>query len=378
LKDRDALDAWAAWKRQVKIDVIDYGSHRMMPQLYRNLLGHGVRDPLLDRLKGVYRYYLYKNQILLNRVSQLLKAFDQAGIPTLALKGVALIQCYYHERGLRPMEDADILVPTAKALESMTLLKKFGWQPVFFDRPETRIAIIHSTPFVNADGQQIDLHWHPFWECFNAHDDSDYWKQATPIKINDAPTLALNPTHELLHTCWHGARWNEVPPIRWVADAMAILEATHSQIDWHELIEKARRHHISLPLRDSLSYLKQLLNAPIPDSVVFELAAIPTSALEQEGYAAMVNPRLPPTTAKIVRLLYLDYLWLRSSTNSHSRFLTFAKFLQAKWNLPSLWQVPVYIPLRFIKRGFRDVFRLNPQPGRPVSSNPGRQQQPIL
>jgi hypothetical protein len=159
---------------------------------------------------------------------------------------------------------------------------------------------------------------------------------------------------------------------------MAILEATHSQIDWHELIDKARRHHISLPLRDSLSYLKQLLNAPIPDSVVFELAAIPTSALEQEGYAAMVNPRLPPTTAKIVRLLYLDYLWLRSSTNSHSRFLTFAKFLQAKWNLPSLWQVPVYIPLRVIKRGFRDVFRLNPQPGRPVSSNPGRQQQPIL
>ena len=359
LKGPDALDAWAEWRRQVNIDVIDYGSHRMMPQLYRNLSQHGVQDPLLDRLKGVYRYYLYKNQILLNRVSKLLKSFDDAGIPTMVLKGVALVQCYYHESGLRPMADADILVPAARVVESMALLKTLGWKSAYFERPETRVAIMHSTPFVNADGHQIDLHWHPFWECFNAHDDSDYWKQATPIKINDAPTSVLSPTHELLHTCWHGARWNEVPPIRWVADAMMILEASHSEIDWKEIIEKARRHHISLPLHDALSYLKQLLNAPIPDSVVADLAAIPTSTLEREGYAVMVQPRLPPTTTRIVRLLYFDYLWLRSSTKSHSRFLTFAKFLQAKWNLQSLWQVPVYIPLRFIKRGFRDVFGLN-------------------
>lgn len=341
----------------------------MMPQLYRNLLRHGVRDPLMDRLKGVYRYYLYKNQILLNRLSQLLKAFEEAGIPTLTLKGVALIHSYYHESALRPMEDADVLVPTAKAFESMALLKKLGWQSRFFAEPETRITIIHSTPFKNDDGHQIDLHWHLFWECFNADDDSDYWKHADQIELNGAPTAVLNPTHQLLHTCWHGARWNEVPPIRWVADAMMILEAAHSEIDWQELVEKARRHHISLPLHDSFRYLKQLLDAPIPDSVVRELAEIPTSTLEQEGYAVMVNPRLAPSTAKIVRLLYFDYLWLRSSTASHSRFMTFAKFLQAKWQLQSLWQVPIYMPLRFLKRGFRDVFRLHPNQEHPITGD---------
>jgi hypothetical protein len=357
LNGRDALDAWAAWRRQVNIDVMDYGSHRMMPQLYRNMVRHGVDDPVLDRLKGVYRYYLYKNKILLNRAAQLIAAFEAAGIPTLALKGVALIQCYYRDGALRPMEDADVLVPTAKALEAMTLMKELGWKSKFFAQPESRVAIIHSTPFVNAENYQIDLHWHPFWEVFNGDEDTDYWQQAIPIKVNDVPTLALNPTHELLHTCWHGARWNEVPPIRWVADAMTILEANKERIDWSTLVEKARRHHISLPLRDSLSYLKQLLDAPVPGNVISELAAIPTTALEQESYAVLVNPRLPPTTGKILRLLYFDYLWLRSSTKSRSTLLTFAKFLQAKWNLQQLWQVPVYIPLRFAKRGFRDLFR---------------------
>lgn len=337
----------------------------MLPQLYRNLVDHGVQDPLLDRMKGVYRYYLYKNQILLNRVSYVLRAFDQAGIPTVVLKGGALIQCYYRESSLRPMEDVDVLVPTAKANESMELLQKLGWESVYFERPETRIAVAHSTPFANADGHQIDLHWHPFWECFNAHENRDYWDRATPVKINDAPTLVLSPTHQLLHTCWHGARWNEVPPIRWIADAITILEATHSQIDWKEFIQKARRHHISLPLLDALRYLKQHLNAPIPDFVVGELAEIPTSTLEQEGYAAMVTPHVHLSTAKIIRLIYFDYLWLRSSSNSHLAFLTFARFVQAKWSLQSLWQVLVYIPLRFVKRLFRDVVRLNAQKDRP-------------
>ena len=68
LQREQALESWNEWRRKVNIDVIDYGSHRMVPQLYRNLQRHGVKDPLMDRLKGVYRYYLYKNEILMHRI----------------------------------------------------------------------------------------------------------------------------------------------------------------------------------------------------------------------------------------------------------------------------------------------------------------------
>jgi hypothetical protein len=212
-----ALAAWNEWRRTVNIDVVDYGSHRMIPQLYRNLQRHGVKDPLMDRLKGVYRYYLYKNEILMHRIGNLLAAFDDAGIKTMVLKGAALIPLYYRESGLRPMLDADVLVHARQAEQAMELLARLRWKPVRCTRPQMNIPIVHSTPFEDDGGRQLDLHWHLFWECFNAKEVDEYWERAVSIKVGGVQTLALSPTDQLLHTCWHGARWNEVPPIRWVA-----------------------------------------------------------------------------------------------------------------------------------------------------------------
>jgi hypothetical protein len=238
LQGEPALQAWNEWLRSVNIDVIDYGSHRLVPQLYRNLQRHGVKDPLMDRLKGVYRYYLYKNEILMHRISALLAAFAEAGITTMVLKGAALIPLYYRETGVRPMLDADVLVHSHQAEQAMEVLSKLQWKPFRFGQPLMRIPIVHSTPFEDSGGRQMDLHWHLFWECFNAGDDEDYWGKAIPIQIGGVKTLALSPTDQLLHTCWHGARWNEVPPIRWVADAMAVLGASAAEIEWASLLKR--------------------------------------------------------------------------------------------------------------------------------------------
>ena len=345
-----ALESWNEWRRSVNIDVIDYGSHRMVPQLYRNLQRHGVKDPLMDRLKGVYRYYLYKNEILMHRIGALLAAFAKAGIETMVLKGAALIQLYYRESGLRPMLDADVLVHARQAEQAMEVLTSLQWQPLRCRQPQMRIPIVHSTPFEDNGGRQVDLHWHLLWECFNASDDDDYWKKAIPIQIGGVQTLALNPTNQLLHTCWHGARWNEVPPIRWVADAMAILGASAAEIDWPSLLKRAQRHHIVLPVRDSLEYLKKTFDAPVPDTLLESMSAVRISKIERENYEITLNPMAPPTTSRILRMLYYDYRWLSSSTSSRIKTLAFAKHLQAKWNIDSVWQVPLYMPMRMARR----------------------------
>lgn len=351
LQGEPALEAWNEWRRKVNIDVIDYGSHRMIPLLYRNMQRHGIKDPLMERMKGVYRYYLYKNELLLHRVGSLLAAFEDAGIKTMVLKGAALIQLYYKESGLRPMLDADVLVHAHQAEQAMEVLSRLQWKPRY-TRPEMRIPIIHSTPFEDAGGRQVDLHWHLFWECFNAGDDDDFWEKAIPIKIGGVQTLALNPTNQLLHTCWHGARWNEVPPIRWVADAMSILAASLDEINWESLLKKAQRHRIVLPVKDSLEYLKKKFDAPVPDTLLKSLSAVRISNMERENYELILNPMAPPTTTKILRMLYYDYRWLSSSTSARFKTLAFAKHLQAKWNIDSLWHVPLYMSMRMIRRVF--------------------------
>jgi hypothetical protein len=356
LQREPALESWNEWRRSVNIDVIDYGSHRMIPQLYRNLQRHGVKDPVMERLKGVYRYYLYKNEILMHRIGTLLAAFEDAGINTMVLKGAALIQLYYRESSLRPMLDADVLVHAQQAEQAMELLTGLRWKSVRHSQPKMRIPIVHSTPFEDGGGRQVDLHWHLFWECFNANDDDDYWENAIPIQIGGVQTLALNPTDQLLHTCWHGARWNEVPPIRWIADAMAILGASAAEIEWPSLLKKAQRHHIVMPVKDSLEYLKKTFDAPVPDTLLKSLSAVRISKIERENYEVALNPMAPPTTTKILRLLYYDYRWLSSSTNSRFKSLAFARHLQAKWDIDRLWQVPLYLTIRMARR----VLRLKP------------------
>ncbi len=350
LQREPALDAWNEWRRSVNLDVIDYGSHRMVPQLYRNLQRHGVKDPVMERLKGVYRYYLYKNEILMHRIGILLAAFEKAGIETMVLKGAALIQLYYRESGLRPMLDADILVHAHQAEQAMEVLAALQWKPLRYLQPTMRIPIVHSTPFEDEAQRQVDLHWHLFWECFNAKDDNDYWEGAVTIKIGDVQTLALSPTDQLLHTCWHGARWNEVPPIRWVADAMVILGASAAEIEWSSLFKKALRHRIILPVKDSLEYLKKKFDVPVPDTLLKSMAAVRISKMERENYEMVLNPMAPPTTGKILRMLYYDYRWLSSSTTSRVKSLVFAKHLQAKWNIDHLWHVPLYMSMRMARR----------------------------
>ena len=349
LQGESALEAWNEWRRSVNIDVIDYGSHRMVPVLYRNLQRHEIKDPLMDRLKGVYRYYLYKNELLMHRIGTLLKAFEGAEIKTMVLKGAALIPLYYRESALRPMLDADVLVHDRQSEQAMELLTRLGWKPRY-SRPQQRIPIIHSTPFEDDGGSQLDLHWHLFWECFNANNVEDYWEDAVVVQVGGVQTLALNPTDQLLHTCWHGVRWNEVPPIRWIADAMAILNASGAQIDWPSLFKKAQRHRIVLPVKDALDYLYRTFNAPVPESLLKSLATVRIPKIEREYYEVTLNPMAPPTTTKILRMLYYDYRWLSSSTSSRFKSLAFARHLQAKWDIDRLWHVPLYGSVRMVRR----------------------------
>ncbi|MGH9960789.1 MAG: hypothetical protein ACREBC_27325, partial [Pyrinomonadaceae bacterium] len=120
--------------------------------------------------------------------------------------------------------------------------------------------------------------------------------------------------------------------------------------DWASLLKKAQKHRLVMPVKDSLEYLKKTFDAPVPDSLLKSLSAVRVSQIERENYEAMLNPLAPPTTTKILRLLYYDYRWLSSSTSSRFKSLAFAKHLQAKWDIERLWQVPLYVSIRMVRR----------------------------
>src|ERR1700722_4215811 len=101
-----AADAFRAWSRGVDLNA-DFGREifRLLPLVYDRMRRLGLDDPLMGRLKGVYRFAWYRTHALLHRTTPVVAALQDAGFDTLMLKGVPLLFTYYQNHALRPMSD---------------------------------------------------------------------------------------------------------------------------------------------------------------------------------------------------------------------------------------------------------------------------------
>lgn len=345
LRGPESVKAWQEWRNTADLDALDFGSHRMLPQLYRNLLDHGVSDPILPTLQSVYRYYWYKNEVLLNRGAVLVKSLHKAGIRTMVLKGAALIPLYYRDVGLRPAQDLDFAVPIRQATPAMTILGEAGWRPLVRS-PQRLLGIRHSTPYRNSQGQVLDLHWRVLYDCWNWTRDEGFWARSVTTMIGDQRAGALDPTDQLFHTCAHGIQWNEVPPIRWIADAMMILRVASAEIDWERFLQLTATHHLSLPIYDGLGYLQRMFQAPVPPEVLEKILRMPVTEIHRLGYRIMTQPIGQPTTGEILRKLRYEYLRLTSGSPIWRKPQLAVKWLQFKWNFESQWHVASRLPYR--------------------------------
>ncbi|HEY1267252.1 MAG TPA: nucleotidyltransferase family protein [Candidatus Binatia bacterium] len=282
----EAHTAWTEWKPAVHGDDLDLASKRMLPLLYRNLRSQNVADPAIDSLKDVYRTHWLTNQILLRHVADILRIFHAAGMQTLILKGAPLTLLYYRDYGVRPMADIDLLVPAAQALQAVAIMTQSGWTradawPELLH--DSYVLSGHAACFVDRAGQQVDLHWHVMPECCDEDADRSFWSAAVPAEIHGVRTLTLNSSDHLLHVCVHGLRWEPVAPFRWVADAMAIINAD-AALDWERLAAQARARRLAWPMKEALRYLRDEFGAPVPEGVLRAIESAPTAWIDRVEY----------------------------------------------------------------------------------------------
>jgi hypothetical protein len=254
----DAISSWLEWKKSADLANLDGGSARLLPLLYQNLSLHGVEEPIMERLKEEYVNTWRDNELLFYEIATLLRLFHEAGVEILLLKGAALSLHFYKDSGLRPMSDVDILVQPQKAEMAIRLLHQAGWKSAY-ESPEVLIPYRHAIEFSNEEGRRLDLHWKALWGEAQEANDDDFWEGSIPIETDGVPTRILNPTDQLLHVCAHGAAWNDLPPLRWVADAAIIMRAENSEIDWERLMKQTRMRRLMLPMSDALGYLRKIL-----------------------------------------------------------------------------------------------------------------------
>ena len=339
LKTDAAVAAWQEWYAQEGLDHLDSGSYRLLPLTHQNLHQLGFQDTILGKLRGVRRRAWCESHYVFRQMSPILGLFQQHGIPTMLLKGAALTLLHYRDFGLRPMRDLDILVPEECAIEAVSLLEAEGWSrktlpavkltDYYFSYP-------HSAEFSRGPKENFDLHWHVLYQATFAGADKPFWDVSVPVDLEGYATRALCPTDQLLHACVHGIGWNNIPPMRWVADAWVVLES--SQIDWARLIRIATDCRVILHLRDGFRYLVRTLNAEIPEEVLQELESAPVTREEELRYQTSQMPEVR-TTKSALRSFYFRYRQTVMGKGLLDQTLGVPLFLQHYWNLDGPWRV---------------------------------------
>ncbi len=258
----------------------DIGTKRLLPMVYDRMRGVGVNEPVMGELKKIYCQSWYKTKAAFHVFSAVLALLEREGINTLLLKGVPLAVSYYGKAALRPMSDLDVLVRPEQAHAAIAVLTGAGWQPRSWSRVE-QIQFRHSMPFANPHGYEIDLHWHVLLEACNEAADAHFWDTAAPMIFENVTTRKLSHGNALLHIVVHGIRWNHEPPIRWIPDALAILNQAPAEIDWPSIVAFSYQHRLSYRLGLGLEYLARRYAAPVPEFVLTALTSRRISVTER-------------------------------------------------------------------------------------------------
>jgi hypothetical protein len=117
----------------------------------------------------------------------------------------------------------------------------------------------------------------------------------------------------LFHTIIHGVEWNPIPSIRWIADAIFLINSVDFIIDWQQLVDMAKKHHLCLRLKTGLQYLNEMFYNLIPPVVMNTVTNLPVSYLEKIEYSCITNnssnKRIKPYSAFCRHLCYFRRLY---------------------------------------------------------------------
>ncbi len=344
----EARAAFRSWRREADLDAeFEIGTYRLLPLAYRNLERLDVEDSFMGRLKGNYRLAWFKSQTLFRDLEPALRAFEQAGIRTMLLKGAPLALAHYAHPALRPMTDVDMLVQPHDARRAVTLMRGQGWT-IHPNASEEALEFRHALPLIAPSGLEIDLHWHPLIESCDGSGDGAFWDGARPLQVGAVAGLRPDSTMTLLHTIVHGVRWSEVPPIRWIADAMTVLRNPVEPIDWERFLAAADALRASHRLRLGCEHLRDGFAAPIPPAIIARLAARPITLIERLENTTILRDadELSRTPLGRLRVLFIDYLRAAKTRGPISFALGFSHYLRFRLRQPGRLAI-----LRDVARG---------------------------
>ncbi len=290
-----ARAAWQELTGRVDLeDLWDAEVYRLLPLVWHHL-GAEVGAEHVDRLKGLYRKSWVQNQHHLRNAADAVTHFGEAGIDVLVLKGLPVALCFLGDLGARPMGDVDLLVRPDQVTAAWRTLEQLGYRsesvrghhPSRWEQEgddDWYLRLRHARGYRRGPLDALDVHSTLSLDFVSADpavaDTTAFWADARPLDLGGVPAQTLSPSHHLFHAIVHGLGSTGEAVLRWVPDALTILQAAADDLDWDAFVAAARRHHCTLLVSEGVGYLVEAWDAEIPETVRAELASGPADRRE--------------------------------------------------------------------------------------------------
>jgi len=248
------------------------GWHGLRPLLHRQLSQAAVervpRHVLVDLWAG-YERGVRRNQAMARELTRILDAFDAHGVVSMPYKGPTLTDKLYGDLGLREFGDLDILVRSDDFERAVPILQSLGYADEFPLPGATADALRHARGQYHRAFQgapaRVELHWRTDFD-HPVEDAGDAWWQSLPqVPFLGRSVRAFGESELRFVLCLHGSKhhWSSLD---WLVDLAELLRAGGFP-GARDVAERARAMGVEKRLYLGLRLARDLLDAPVPDSM---------------------------------------------------------------------------------------------------------------
>jgi len=258
--------------------IVEADRQDVVPLLYALLANlntsRGFGIPQIEKLHPAYISTAARNMLALNQAEIVFTALRHAGIPSLGLKGIYLLEHAYPNIGARSMNDIDLLVKKQDLPKSLAVMLELGYKTTsYFSLADENIDTKHVPPMEKPGSPLVELHWtlleedEPF-----TIDAKALWERTTPAKIANVETLSLGVEDLILHLCLHLTYQHYLNlGLRGLMDIALVIHKFHLEIDWQKLVQIAKSWGAEKVTALTLKLVETQLNVPIPAEVFSSL-----------------------------------------------------------------------------------------------------------
>lgn len=198
---------------------------------------------------------------------EILKSFSQAQIKAIPLKGVILSRILYNDIASRvPGVDIDLLIKESDRLKSGELLKAMGYQEVAVNEVQ---AWQWYQDFYRPGFLALDLHWDITMMNRTPLRIDGFWQGAKPAGDEVGYYLFCD-EFLMLYLCLNLINSKGYKSLKNFIDIHDLIEKSPG-LNWGLIADKALEYNIKTSIFASLIAAKNIIDAPVPESVLAKL-----------------------------------------------------------------------------------------------------------